>query len=346
MKEQPLNYHSLEALLEAIRSVSIAVLGDFCLDAYWFLDESASETSLETGLATRPVARQRLALGGAGNVAANLAALGCRRVDAYGAVGDDPWGREMLRLLNGLGIGHENMLVETEGWDTLVFVKPHAGGRELSRFDFGNFNNLADRAADELLRRLEERLADYGAVVVNQQALRGLHTPRLREGLAGLIGKAPKKYFVVDSRQYSDEYPGAYLKVNEREAARLTGAGGDDSLADGPISKSEVLKSAEALYKMAGRAVFLTRGERGCVVRDERGLHEIPAVRIAGPIDPVGAGDTMLAGIAAALAAGCEPACAAALGNLAAAVTVRKIFQTGSATAQEILALAANPDMI
>ncbi len=61
-----------------ISSVKIIVIGDFCLDAYWFIDEAMSEISIETNEATRPVAKQRYSLGGAGNVTNNLAALGLR----------------------------------------------------------------------------------------------------------------------------------------------------------------------------------------------------------------------------------------------------------------------------
>ena len=83
----------LEKLLADIRRVRIAVIGDFCLDAYWTLDASISEISIETGLATRPVRGQRYSLGGAGNVVNNLLSLGVKRVLAFGALGADPFGR-------------------------------------------------------------------------------------------------------------------------------------------------------------------------------------------------------------------------------------------------------------
>jgi len=67
------------------------VIGDLCLDIYWFVDSSRSEASLETGLPTHPVREQRYSLGGAGNVVSNLAAAGCRSVRPIGVVGDDPW---------------------------------------------------------------------------------------------------------------------------------------------------------------------------------------------------------------------------------------------------------------
>ena len=59
-----------------MRDVRIGILGDFCLDAYLLIDPAASEASVETGLSTRPVRTQRYSLGGAGNVASNLLAMG------------------------------------------------------------------------------------------------------------------------------------------------------------------------------------------------------------------------------------------------------------------------------
>jgi bifunctional ADP-heptose synthase (sugar kinase/adenylyltransferase) len=87
----------LQKILADISSVKIVVIGDFCLDAYWFIDEAMSEISIETNEITRPVAKQRYSLGGAGNVTSNLAALGIKDV-VLGGIGTDPFGAEMVRL--------------------------------------------------------------------------------------------------------------------------------------------------------------------------------------------------------------------------------------------------------
>jgi bifunctional ADP-heptose synthase (sugar kinase/adenylyltransferase) len=94
----------LQKILDDISSVRIIVVGDFCLDAYWFIDESMSEISVETNEATRPVSRQRYSLGGAGNVTSNLAALGVKDIMAFGVIGTDPFGAEMVKILKETGI--------------------------------------------------------------------------------------------------------------------------------------------------------------------------------------------------------------------------------------------------
>ncbi|MCK7536100.1 MAG: hypothetical protein MZV63_36495 [Marinilabiliales bacterium] len=85
----------LQKILEDISKVKIAVVGEFCLDVtYWFIDEAMSEISVETNLATRPVSKQRYSLGGAGNVANNLAAMRIGDIRAFGVTGTDPFGAE------------------------------------------------------------------------------------------------------------------------------------------------------------------------------------------------------------------------------------------------------------
>src|ERR1700742_2974078 len=89
--------------LEKLAAARVAVFGDFCLDAYWLLDSAAPETSVETGLPIRRVRTQRYSPGGAGNVVANLLAIGVKQVHAIGAVGDDLFGKELLRILSAPG---------------------------------------------------------------------------------------------------------------------------------------------------------------------------------------------------------------------------------------------------
>lgn len=339
----PLDAAELESLLRRIAKARVAVIGDFCLDVYWMADLSRSEESLETGLPTRPIREQRCSPGGAGNVMANLLALGCRRAVALGAVGDDPWGRELQRLLLEMGADTEHLLVPRNDWATLTYVKPHVEKKETNRLDFGNFNALPDDAARELLARCRRVIPEVDVTIVNQQVRQGIHTPAFREGLAALLREFPGRCFVADCRHGTDRYAGAIVKINDHEAARLCGVErGREEL----VLREEALAAARALHARFGRPVVLTRGRRGVLVCDEAGACEIPAIQVVGPIDPVGAGDSVLAGLALGLAAGGDAATAAQVGNLAAGVTIRKLNQTGTASPEEILALARHADYV
>ncbi len=94
-----MNSNQLQTIINQFADVKIAVVGDFCLDAYWFIDESKSEISVETGQMTRPVRQQKYSPGGAGNVTNNLAAMGVGEIRAYGVIGADPFGAEMVALI-------------------------------------------------------------------------------------------------------------------------------------------------------------------------------------------------------------------------------------------------------
>jgi len=127
------------------------------------------------------------------------------------------------------------------------------------------------------------------------------------------------------------------FKLNAAEACRLAG----DSQADASAaSGTQVGTWARGIAHRTGKPVFVTRGEAGILLFDGTGVEELRAVPLSGPIDTVGAGDTTVAEIACALAAGASFREAGEMGNLAAAVTVRKLRETGTASAEEILELS------
>lgn len=333
----------LEKLLARIADTRIGVLGDFALDVYLFVDRQPGELSLETGLPVYPVTRQNAALGGAGNVANNLADLGCNHLEVFGVVGEDPWGREIRRLLAAKKVRLDGLFVQEEAWATTAYLKPYLGEDEQRRYDFGLFNRLSSAVADRLLETLARRLPELDALIVNEQAGEGLHSAGLRPRLAALLAEQGEKVVIIDSRNFPNEYPAGMLKINDREAVRLTGR---DYPLDALVLKEDALAAAEKLYARRRRPVFVTRGARGLAVCDAAGLHEVPGIQTLGKVDPVGAGDATLAGITLALAGGTIPAIAAVFGNIVASITVRKLRQTGTATPAEVLAVGATPDYI
>ncbi len=333
----------LQKILNDIRLVKIAVIGDFCLDAYWFIDEAMSEISVETNETTRPVAKQRYSLGGAGNVTNNLAAMGVREVSAFGVIGPDPFGAEMVRIMRETGILTENLLVQETEWQTHTYAKPYIDDRELNRIDFGNYNVLSNVTADRLIENLITGIEEADLIIINQQVPSGIHTVYFRTKLAEIILRFPGKTFIADSRSYNDFYTGAVRKMNDTEALRLCGV---IRKPDEVIPSWEVASAAKELFYRYQRPLFITRGSRGSLVIDESGVSEIPGLMILSKVDTVGAGDSYLAGAASALASGNDITTAATLGTFVAGVTVQKLFQTGTATPEEILAIGSDPDFI
>lgn len=326
----------LAAVLARFPGLRMGVVGDFALDGYWALDLTQSVPSVETGKPTRPVSEQRYAGGAAANVVANLVALGCRLVCAFGVVGEDPFGTGLLRILRESGVDCAGMEKQERDWDTIAYIKPHKGTAEQNRIDFGDFNRLHDATADRLISRLESVLPDLDGLIINVQARAGIHSPRFRRRLSALIDSRSNGLFVVDSRDPRAVYAGCALKINHLEAART--GGGTDELPAG-TGREQVRAAAGRLFAERGHPVFITRGAEGMVICDRDGISEIPAVVSGGEVDSTGAGDAALSGIAAALACGMAPARAAVVGTLAGAVSARKVRQTGTATPEEMQAL-------
>lgn len=333
----------LKEILEKIKSVRIAIIGDFCLDAYWFIEKSKSEISIETGRPTEPVSLQKYSLGGAGNVANNLASIGIGEIGAFGVIGNDPFGAEMIALMKKTGIDTSNILIQSEDWSTHVYIKPHIGEEEQNRIDFGNFDRLSEETANILVSNLGKKISEYDLIIINQQVLSGIHSDYLRSHLAQLISSYPEKIFIADSRNFTDSYSGAFRKINDSEAVRLCSMPVEP---DGSVSHNEVISASEQLYERFRKPLFITRGNKGSIVIDEKGILEIGSLMILSRTDTVGAGDSYLAGAAAALAAGYSLGTAGELGTFTAGVTVQKLFQTGTASPEEILNIGSDPDFI
>ena len=134
----------VDGTLTAASRAHIAVLGDFCMDHYLFVDPSRSEISIETGLRTRPVYTLKVYPGGAGNVAANLTSLGVGTVVAIGVVGNDMYGRELRRVLREHRVDTEHLYVQEREFATNVYTKVYEEGEEDPRLDIGNFNRLSE----------------------------------------------------------------------------------------------------------------------------------------------------------------------------------------------------------
>ena len=200
----------LQKILGDISGVKIALIGDFCLDAYWFIDETMSEISVETNQATRPVAQQRYSLGGAGNVTNNLAALGVKDIRAFGVIGTDPFGAEMVKVMKATGIEPRNLLVQEEEWYTHAYAKPYLNDKELNRVDFGNYNKLSKETADRLISNLIKEIPEVDIIIINQQVPSGIHIDYFKKRLVEVIAQFPDKTFIVDSRNFNDYYTGGH----------------------------------------------------------------------------------------------------------------------------------------
>ena len=338
-----MNQERIREITTRIKNVKVAVYGDFCLDAYWLLDPSGSEVSLETGLQARAVGRHYYSLGGASNVVANLAALEPAAIQVIGVIGGDIFGRELTRQFEELGVDTTYLVVQEDGFDTVVFGKPYLEGNEQPRMDFGFFNRRTEATDRALLEGIRTALKTADSLIANQQVPGSITNESFIDGANALFEEFADKIVLLDSRHFGHKFKNVYRKTNDFEAARLNNV---DVKLDDVLMFADVRRYAGNLYKQFNKPVFLTRGARGIVTIDSEGVHEVPGIQLLKKLDIVGAGDTVTSALALCLGAGVEPAEAAEFANCAAAVTVQKLFQTGTASAAEIVEIGKDPDYI
>lgn len=333
------------AIVERYSDLSIAVLGDFCLDRYLEIDPAKAEVSLETGLPVHNVTNVRAQPGGAGTIVNNLAALGVGTIFPIGFAGDDGEGFELWRALErrpGVRLSH---FVQTAQRRTFTYCKPLVIAPdkppvELNRIDLKNWTPTPALLQGLLLSRLKSVVELVDAIIVLDQVdvpETGVVTQKVLVALKSLVEAKPELPVLADSRRGLRGFPPVVFKMNAAELAALTGAPGE-------LSPEQVEAAAAALAGNNGRNVFVTLAARGILGATADGeVKHIPALPPRGEIDVVGAGDAVSANLTVALAAGASLGETLELANAAASVVVHKLGTTGTASVAEIRELVSLP---
>lgn len=326
----------ITALFQRFSTIRVGVIGDFALDLYFTLQTQTGERSLETNRDVFWGSHPKASLGAAGNVVQNLMALGVSNCRVIGCVGNDLFGREMRHLLNALGVDTQHLYTVPAGWDTCLYTKPTLNGQEANRIDFGVANQLTDGLFAELITGLEEALAGLDVVVINQQFASPLLTEGRMAVLNELIARFPTIRFLADMRDVGTQVRGATLKVNTTELANFL----QIHVPESP-DLDWCVRHGNAFRERLGGPLLITRGPAGMLYLDRHETQMAEGLALDSELDTVGAGDTVVATWAACLGAGATPKQAVQIANLAAAVTVQKLNQTGTASLSEILAVHA-----
>jgi rfaE bifunctional protein kinase chain/domain len=340
-----MDFARFSAIVERYSDLSIAVLGDFCLDRYLEIDPAKQEISLETGLPVHNVVNVRAQPGGAGTIVNNLAALGVGNILPVGFAGEDGEGFELwgaLERLPGVRLGH---FVQTAQRHTFTYCKPliitpDKPPVELNRLDLKNWTPTPALLQGLLASRLKTVAELVSAVIVLDQVdvpETGVVTPKVREAAKEVAEQDPGLLILADSRRGLRGFPPVTFKMNAAELSALTGAKGE-------LSLEQIKEAAAALARRNGRSVFVTLAERGILGAAGSGQAEhVPALPVRGAIDIVGAGDAVTANLVAALAAGATLREALEIANAAASVVVHKLGTTGTASVAEIRELLVPP---
>jgi rfaE bifunctional protein kinase chain/domain len=336
-----MNHERFRAVTARYPALTVAIVGDFCLDRYLEIDPDRAEVSIETGLPVHNVVRVRAQPGGAGTVLNNLAALGVRRILPIGFCGDDGEGYELRRGLSALPGVRLDHLVTSSDRRTFTYGKPlvcRPGVEpvELNRLDSKNWTATPDALVEQMTASLRAVGPELDALIVLEQVDRedtGVVTRRMLEAIGTLAAERPGLPILADSRRGLAGWPGLSFKMNRAELAALMGPGAAAAL-DG------VKAAASDLARRNGRPVFATLAEEGIVGAAPDGTVEhVPALPLRGPIDIVGAGDSVTANLAPALASGASVREALVLAAIASSVVIHQVGTTGTATVADLEAL-------
>jgi D-beta-D-heptose 7-phosphate kinase/D-beta-D-heptose 1-phosphate adenosyltransferase len=336
----------LKRLLLKLKSRRIGVLGDLMLDRY--LWGTASRLSPEAAVPVVDFAEQSECLGGAGNVAANLAALGAR-VEAFGLVGEDEPGQALRACLREAGIA-ERGAVADRSRVTTVKTRVIARHQQIVRIDRERRDPVAAAVEEKLFRLLLASLKELDGLVLSDYD-KGLITDAFAERVLSACHHLKVPVFVKPKTSRLYAYRGARVIVcNTKEAGFFV----TRSLHD---EKSLEEAGRNLLAHFGCSAVVITRGEKGMSIFEESSPRhitipatsfEVTYARVGQPgvergatgrqvFDVTGAGDTALSVLSLAVAAGASLPDAAVLANTAAGVVVGKLG-TASVTVLELSA--------
>ena len=312
----------LVALLDAAPRQHVVIVGDAMLDVY--LHGDVDRISPEAPVPVVRVRERRLALGGAANVAQNVAALGAA-CDLVAVIGDDVAGSHVHDRLD-VGPMTSRSLV-TVSRPTTTKTRVMARSQQLVRFDEEEDADLSASDVARVLAAIERALPDATALVFEDYN-KGVLVPAVIEG-AIRLAVARQLPIVVDPKfRNFFAYRGATVfKPNRRELESALGAAVD-------LDHPEALPATFA--RLGVQHLLLTLGERGMALISADGIvHRVPTTARE-VYDVVGAGDTVTAYLATMLAAGASAFEAAIVANYAAGVEVGKLG-AAPVSAEELL---------
>lgn len=304
--------------LSGMQGRDILVIGDMVADIY--LDGRISRISREAPVLVLEQAGEKVVAGGAANVVNNIATLG-GKVHAVGLVGRDKSADGLREILAANGADVRGLIAD-DSRPTISKTRIIAGGRatvsqQIVRIDRESKAPMAPPVEAELRAYIKSILPTVEGVVISDYG-----SGTVTEGLQTLLidyCRAHDIPSIVDSRYAVRRFHGiGYVKQNDAEIAAAMGRNLDTT--------EDIVAAAEELrQELAAKGVLVTRGELGMVLVERGAVHEIPVSDKSEVFDVSGAGDTCVAAVILALAAGIAPATAARLSNIASGIAVRKL---------------------
>jgi rfaE bifunctional protein kinase chain/domain len=300
-----------------LQQARVLVVGDAMLDRYWF--GAVDRISPEAPVPVVRVDREQERLGGAANVALNVKTLGAAAT-LLTVVGDDEPARKLRRLLEQQGVAA--LLGSDPQLYTIVKLRVIGRSQQLIRIDFENQPDHEVLAG--MLSDFERVLPDHDAVLFSDYGKGGLtHIPRMID-----MARSAGRPVLIDPKgsDYSRYAGASVVTPNRAELAQVIGSWSDEA------QLLERVQALRARHRLG--ALLLTRSEDGMSLFDDAGHVQVPA-EAREVFDVTGAGDTVIATLAALLGAGLSLRDAMPIANRAGGIVVGK-FGTASVSFEEL----------
>jgi len=317
---------SLETIFSNAKNVSVLVIGDLMLDRYVY--GTIDRISPEAPVSVVNWRSEKSGLGGAANVAHNLAQLGCH-VFLAGVVGPDEAAEELLRAAKTMGIDTSGVVTDAARPTTLK-TRVIAHGQQVIRIDRESRSEINDASAKSFLDHVRKCLPLVDGVILSDYA-KGVLTPRLCASVIQAANSQHKRVLVDPKGHDFSKYKGAFLLTpNKKEYA---------DAAHTPIQNEEDLrKVVDSLFEVVqSHAILVTRGEEGMSLFAGKAAGVNIQTDVRDVFDVTGAGDTVISMLGRLLFAGVDLLPAAQLANMAAGIKVGKLG-AAAVNADELLA--------
>ncbi|XDD48687.1 D-glycero-beta-D-manno-heptose-7-phosphate kinase [Leptospira sp. WS92.C1] len=312
-----LDRNRFQTSTENLKNLKIIVIGDFILDEY--LIGEVNRISPEAPVPVVWVRKEKITLGGAGNVVKNLSSLGVQSI-VLGRAGKDDKAKILSELLEKENTdSQKNFLIQSAEVPTILKTRVIAGHQQVCRIDKEELKPITEKEEKQLIQAFLDRIDSADGVILSDYD-KGTLTPKIIYEISRICLERKKIVTVDPQVSHFFQYQGAsILTPNHHEAGKALGRKLE--------TDSEILQAAEEITeKLSCPSLMITRGEKGMslYLTSQKEIFHIPTVARE-VFDVTGAGDTVISTYTAYHAAGLSELDASVVSNAAAGVVVAKL---------------------
>lgn len=321
--------------IENLRKPKVLVIGDLALDEMIYGD--TERISREAPVLILQHTHTNLILGGASNAAHNASVLNGGQVAVIGVVGDDYHAGQLISAFNAAKVDTQYLVTDK---NRKTITKTRISGscsqsvtQQIVRIDRQTNAFISEETEKKVIENMEQAIPNYDAIILSNY-----HIGSLTQGIIDKAIELSNKYgktIVVDAQKDLDKYKNiTSMTPNLPDTQKFVGQSFGLFIKDEKTLEEAGKKLLEATN---AKSVLITCGSEGMVVFSKDGkISKIPVFNKSEVFDVTGAGDTVTAVFAMALASGAEPKYAAIIGNIAASIVIKQ-FGCATTTVDEIL---------